>query len=182
MSEWTVDNWITFGSLVVAFIGIILTAIFSFLLWRATLRSTMAAESSAEAARAATRLAEITERERKEKIAIVREQLRNDIRSKAVEMRYFIVAHQRGFTTTETMKSIPRSHAIPVFYLAEYFTDEERQRINDAWDSYDKYIKDFWTSDNLEVGHWNQSKDENQKNAVLFSLQDKFLFLINNLR
>ncbi|WP_025848716.1 hypothetical protein [Paenibacillus ehimensis] len=182
MTKWNVDNWLTFSSVIVAFLGVILTGIFSFLLWRATIRSTRAAESSAEAARAATRLAESAERERKEKASAIRAQLILDILNKADVMRKFIVSHQRGETNVETMKSIPRTHSIPAFHLAEYFTNEERQFINDAWESYDKYIKDFWTNTNFEIGYWNHSKDENQRNAVLFKLQEKFLFILNNLR
>ncbi|WP_019636146.1 hypothetical protein [Paenibacillus fonticola] len=168
LNHWSLDNWLTLGSVTIS-------AIFSFLLWQATRRSTKAAEAS-------TKLSQNIEDERKQIKAALRSQLILEIRRQADEMLDFLNAHRRNKVGITETTVLPQTPTVPAYYIAEYFSEEDRILINTAWESYREYVKDFWTSDDLRIGRFNQSKNDDQKAAALHDLQVKFLNISNNLQ
>jgi hypothetical protein len=143
LCKWTPDNWLTFSGVLVTFVGIIATAIFSYLLWRATERSTKAAESSASAAEASTRIALGIEKERERLARDIKEQLLIGVKREATEILSQL-DQIRLFTVNNSFILRTVSPPITAINLAEYFPQNERNTIISAWENYRNMIDMHW--------------------------------------
>lgn len=138
-------DWTTLAGVIIAFFGVLVSAFFSRLLYRATKESTAAAQASANAAAASTRIAENLERKQREKDAAFREQILIPIQDQASKLANILNKFiMEGTTVTDKFndQNLVKLNIDPR-YLAE-LPNEERKLINDTWKNLDDLISNYW--------------------------------------
>lgn len=122
---------------IITSLGLLVTGIFSYLVWKATQQST-------EVAKASYKLSEsIINSQLQLKAKIKEEYIRNVCKNinEVIEG----LKSQKSALSAYKINNIPRSCGLTEEQIAEFFSDLERQAINNAWESLDNYIQDYWT-------------------------------------
>ncbi len=138
-------DWTTLAGVVIAFFGVLVSGLFSFLLYRATKQSTAAAQASAEAAKASTRIAENLEKRQLQRDAAFREQILIPIQDKASRLLTILnalVMESHKITNKLNDHDLVKLNVDPK-YFAE-LPDNERILINNTWKNLDELLKNYW--------------------------------------
>lgn len=145
-SGWSIENWLTLIGIVVSFLGAAASSVFSYFLYRATSRSTRAAESSAAAADASTQIAKNLENQRVKMTMAMRSQLLIGLKEHAwAILEELIKIRQNEHTSTNFFNNHFRNPNISAYDLSEYFSDEDRKTINNAWSKLNILLTNRWS-------------------------------------
>lgn len=163
--NWSIDNWLSLWSTIVAGLGVITTSIFSYLLYRVTIRSTKAAESSARAAEASTRIAENLEQQKMFVTSAMRRQLLRPL----IDQSWDILTEIKSIIDNKknTSSFFTKKILVPDISnrdISEFFTEDDRNIIYTAWNSLNAFLDNYWepfgTQDGLYRLRSNSSVDE----------------------
>ncbi|MEK5235438.1 hypothetical protein NST99_07040 [Paenibacillus sp. FSL L8-0470] len=138
------SDWIALSSAIISLLGVFATSIFSMLLWKATKRSTKAAEESAIAALASTRIAENME-DQKAKLALaLKSQYLVELKRQSMDI--MVELNKIKFQKLKNSRFFNKSAEpnIPPVYIAELFDAQDRYIINGAWLKLDTYLFNNW--------------------------------------
>lgn len=158
---------------IISSIGILITAIFSYLVWTATNKSN-------ELAQASYKLSESIINSQKElkkdlKLEYARTLLKNaKLVKECLEL-------QQDNLNINKIKDLPKSCGLNQEQIAEYFNEDERLTINNSWEDLDNYIEKYWKDVNgrYKVG-FTGCEAEEARNKTIEPLS-KFVLLLQNL-
>jgi len=125
---------------------IIITAIFSYLVWKAT-------KENAEVAKASYKLSESIVNSQKQIKQSIKEEYIRKVLNNAKEVREILQA-QKIKLNADKMKNAPKSCGLSDEQLAEYIDSTERLRISKAWEYLAEYLNNCWQDHNgvMKVG------------------------------
>lgn len=138
------SEWIALSNVIIALLGVMATSLFSYLLWKATERSTKAAESSAAAAEASTRIAENLEIQRAKLAKAMRSQYLVELKKQSMDIMLELNRVKIQNLRNSRLFNMPIDPNIPPSYLAELFNAQDRNIINGAWLELDTYLFNNW--------------------------------------
>ncbi len=122
---------------IISSIGILVTAIFSYLVWRATVKSTEVSQRSYELTQAIlkdqAKIDNATKEEFKETLLNV------------VGVVKKILINTKDNNGYVSMSRIPREHGLSENTVAKYFDKSERDCIKKSWDKLDDYMNQHFT-------------------------------------
>lgn len=122
---------------IISFSSVAVTGIFSYLVWRATQKSTKVAQESYNLSQS------IISSQKQLKVNVKGEFIRLII-SRANDV-IDILRIQNSGANISKMKSIPKNCGLSEMQIAEYFDVDERGIINKSWDILNDYLEKFWT-------------------------------------
>ncbi|MDF9844170.1 MULTISPECIES: hypothetical protein [unclassified Paenibacillus] len=131
--------------------SVIVSALFSGLLYKATLESTKAAiksadssKNSADTALESLRISARIEDQKTQFNRALREQYIHELREYAFEITGELgaILNQKYSTSTYFNREIRMP--IPTHHMAECFSNEDREIINSAWRNLNIYLFDYW--------------------------------------
>lgn len=128
------SDWIALG-------GVIVTGIFSLLVWRATVKTVDLAEATFELNRELS----FKEEERvKNYKRIMRRQLVPYILKESQKVHDSVVDTDERSIHRKLTNDAPKSLNVNMNELAEFFNDDEAEIINRAWETYDSYLMKYY--------------------------------------
>lgn len=158
----------------ISVLGILITGLFSFFVWRATVKSTQLAQESYNLSQS------MINSQKQLKINIKNEYI-HAIISRANVVLDSLTVQKEGLIP-DKIKEIPKKCGLSEVELAEYFDIKEREIINDAWDILNKYLNKYWTERN---GKFKGSFNRDELNEVILSIEkpiEIFNQLVNSLK
>lgn len=129
LSSLTAENWIAIS-------GIFVTAIFSFLVWRAT---AVAGKAAHETYKLSERMAYLEQDRINEQREIMRMQLKAIVLRDSMSVED-ILAHTEPKVIWNGLQTGPKKLEVSKEDLSKYFTAEEVSLITSAWDSYQNFL------------------------------------------
>lgn len=157
----------------ISFLGIVITGLFSFLVWKATKKSTQVAQESYN-------LSQSIINSQKQLKHNVKNEFVRTILLRANDVLVSLEVQRKGLNTAIIAK-IPKECGLSEVQLAEYFGLEEREIINKTWDILNNYLDKHWTDKNGQFkGTFSGDELVNVIEAVTEPIE-AFNFLINNL-
>ncbi|WP_400162904.1 hypothetical protein ACAF76_008330 [Brevibacillus sp. TJ4] len=154
----SVSDTIAFWSLCISGVNVIITGVFSFLVWKATKQSSETAQSSYDLTR------EILNKQLREEQA-TKELYMNNIMRKAVKVQMAVVSQMNGIKP-EILAKAPRTHGLTEVELAKYFDDFQRETIIAIWNLFEQYLRPEWLD---QEGKIKQQFDEDEQQRIMAS-------------
>ncbi|MEC2074574.1 hypothetical protein [Metabacillus fastidiosus] len=135
------------AALIVSICGVIVTGVFSFLIWQANKQSAIAAKEATNAAIESARISQSMLEMQEEQKESIRNQLKRDITTQV----YFIERNLNTMVSTgkyssEIMSRLPEKINITNLELANYFSEDERALIYKARSKFENYRNDYFTN------------------------------------
>ncbi|EEG78382.1 hypothetical protein [Dethiobacter alkaliphilus] len=130
----SISNWISVA-------GVMVTAIFSFLLWRATIQTN-------DVAKASYKLSETIAKTQKSVQSALHNELLENMLQQAEIAKNILLQVKDTYTGKTSFFSRGAIRKLPINVitkeeLAEYFNDEERKIIKDAFDGIEEYVSRY---------------------------------------
>ena len=168
---------ITFLGVLVTAFGIMMTGIFSFLLWRATKETNSLSKANFELSKT------LVEYQRSKEEGM-RNQYRNQLWKKLQRLVYALMRQLNPkFDYLEIIKTHQNfnEHGLSDETLGFYFSEEERFLIGEVWSHFDAYVKTYWMQDGDYIkNNYRSNREviiENTRHCLSLSNQlDKLLF------
>lgn len=157
---------------IISVIGIIVTGIFSYLVWKATKKSTQVAQESYNLSQS------IINSQAKLK-ANIRDQFISKVLSNA-NVVLEILTIQRSQLTLR-MERIPKSCGLSETELAEYFEQKEREIIYKAWEMLNGYIEKYINDSTGKIRKSFYDEEADHATKATIPLIQTFTSLINSL-
>jgi hypothetical protein len=128
---------------IISSISILITGIFSLLVWIATKESANASKATAEMAAATLELNRLTierqeQRESEHRMAMRLQYITPIL--KTAKSIYNALVSTNGGEIDKALRKISFSHGISPEEIAKYFLIHEVEQINNAWDTFDNYL------------------------------------------
>ncbi len=155
-----IDNWISV-------VGIVLTALFSFFLLIATIKSANAARASAEVAKNSLEFQKEQIRKTEEEQEFMKQIYLFRVK-KDVKYLYDTVKEAIDAPNYAALKNAYVTQKPSPFELVRYFSEEQRKVIEEIWGLYHKYYNAYWVD--KETGHFS-AEYEHPKNRGAMSFQ-----------
>ena len=127
--------------LVIAGAGVVVTAVFSCLIWQANIQSAKAAKGAADAATESAKISKMMLDAQEEQKKSLRDQLRRDINKQCADIINILDVMIKAGITTKLMSKLPEEISTTNHELAGCFTEKEQQLVYYTVVEYGKYEK-----------------------------------------
>jgi hypothetical protein len=135
----------------VSAVGVGITYLFSKRVWEASKVSARAADESAKAALASYELSRIIVQQQENKEKAIKAQYRRKALTDANKVHSALLG-QNPVINPKLILEAPKDSGFTLEEIATYFSIEEAEQINRAWDTYKRYLKKHWP--NVEDEKW----------------------------
>jgi hypothetical protein len=128
-------------------VGVIITGIFTALVWRATVRTAEATKAAADTAEATLKLNEDLAKREEVREAEFNKLMKIQLTPKILkesELAYNSVVDTSEFEIHRKLENAPKKLSVDIKEIAKYFSESEVKIILNAWETYDRYLSKYY--------------------------------------
>lgn len=168
--QMSASDKIAMASLALSGISVVVTAIFSYLVWIVSKQNKDAAVLTSEIARSTFEQQRITEEN-------IRFQMKNSMFEKMMNIRNCVILQATSDIDINFLKKQKREHGLTEYELSKYFSDKQIRAIFSFWSNFTVYLNKHFLDSNGVFRDLNQSEVEGIKetSAKLREYLDKLI-------